>query len=167
LVSDAHREQVLSYLHAQAGKLSTEQLLVKRQVEVDNLLATVAGLSSDEASWAPEGEWSAVRILQHVLEGVQEYRGYIAGAATGRSAADRPAPLPEATVPALSAALRREHGKTQKLLLSLDASPATRTVDGVFGPLNWREWALFERVHYLDHVNQVRALKDQLDTPGR
>ena len=162
MVSEDQRQQVWSYLQSQAAKLSTEELLVKRQTEVDRLLAEAGEMTEEQAAWAPEGEWSALQILQHVVDSFGSYRQTISRLGSGREIpGDQPGKA-AATVPELSRAIQREHGKTQKLLLSLGDVPADRRENSdLFGDLNWREWALFERVHLLDHVNQIRSLKER------
>ena len=32
-----------------------------------------------------------------------------------------------------------------------------------FGPLSWREWLLFMRVHDLDHMRQIEAIADRFE----
>lgn len=168
MVTDQQREEVTSYLHTQAAKLSVEQLLEKRAQEVEALLRSVAGLSDDEARWAPGGEWDAVTILQHVFDSQPAYRQRIARLATGLELREAPIAAPVATVQALSAGIRQQLQRSQALIRSVADRPTDRVEDSErFGDLNWREWALFERVHVKDHLLQVQALKAQLDTPGR
>lgn len=168
MVTEQQRDEVSSYLRSQAAKLTVQQLLEKRAQEVDELLMTVAGLSEDEARWAPDGEWDALTILQHVFDSQPDYRQRIARLATGLELREAPIATPIATVQALSAGIRLQSQRSQALISSVADRPVDRMEDSDrFGDLNWREWALFERVHVKDHVLQIRALKEQMDTPGR
>jgi hypothetical protein len=167
MVTSPQRDEVVSYLHAQAAKLTPAQVMEKLSAEVESLLASAAGFSEDEARWAPEGEWNALQILEHVLESAPSYRQSVARL-TRHPVNDAFEPPPVSTIPALSAAIRAELATTVAFVRSVGDAPADRTeVSDLFGPLNWREWALFERVHVRDHVLQLRALKSGLDTPGR
>ena len=108
-----------------------------------------------------------MRILEHMLESFAGYRRTISRTGRGVDIDDPPPAPPPSTVAALAAAIRAENEKTQALIRALGDAPADCREPSDFGDLNWREWALFERVHLLDHVLQIRALKERLDTPGR
>ena len=68
MVSEQQRQDVTSYLHAQAARMTTDQLLAKCAAEVEALLTATAGLDEDEFRWSPDGEWSAQTILQHLVD---------------------------------------------------------------------------------------------------
>ena len=63
--------------------------------------------------------------------------------------------------------LKQRQHKLEELAAPLRQQGLTVTVDVVwdhpfFGPLNWREWLLFLRVHDLDHARQVASINEAL-----
>ena len=66
------------------GPTMPQRMLAEAERAWGQLLAATVGLSDESASQQPEGAWSAMRVLEHILEVEQNYL-----AAAKRARADR------------------------------------------------------------------------------
>jgi hypothetical protein len=56
--------------------------------------------------------------------------------------------------------------ETAELVSSLPEGNLERTWDHpAFGPLNFREWIAFQRIHAMDHIQQMEKIKAHPDYP--
>jgi hypothetical protein len=136
------------------------------------------GMTDEQAMFTPptptgpegEDEWCAKEVLGHVLasqRGLNVTIAQMAGVdppaqaeqirSMGvKSEEDETRPLAE---------LRREItavcDESQRLVTSLPESDklAEKFPHPVFGPLNLKEWFAFHRVHGMDHIQQIDAIK--------
>ena len=110
-------------------------------------------------------------VVGHMLGSGEAINREIAGLAAGREASppgrtgltaggDRP-------IEELRRALAGLWAETGQLVASLpEAGNLERTWDHPwFGPLNFKEWIAFQRLHALDHLQQMERLKEHPDYP--
>ena len=161
---DEQTQQALSYIRHQASKgLSDLSALVERTAA--DCAHCLEGVSEEQASFKPGEEWSVKEVLGHMLvsgAGVnREIASLVAGQPPVREArmgvvagADRP-------IDELRQRLARLWRETARLAASLpeDGSVERTWEHPVFGPLNFREWIAFQRIHALDHVQQIEQVK--------
>jgi hypothetical protein len=158
------REQALSYMRHQASKsLGDLVALVERTgADCDRCLEDV---SEEQAAFRYDEEWSIKEVLGHMLDSGKGVNKEIAnlvenspsekearmGVASG---ADRP-------VGELRQALADLWRETARLVGSLpEGGNLERTWEHpAFGPLNFREWIAFQRLHAMDHVQQMEKVK--------
>jgi uncharacterized damage-inducible protein DinB len=166
VVGDDIRERVASYLAHQATK-ETAYLRSLIERERMRLLGAPEGLSEAQASWKPQpDEWSVKEVLRHVCAAersvVEVVTSLAAGATpqggreTGRQDPDESATLGEL--------VDRLRGERQRLLAFLDSLPPSADLSVTFphpffGPLNFKGWVAFQRVHDGDHINQIESIK--------
>jgi hypothetical protein len=75
------------------------------------------------------------------------------------SGADRP-------IGELRQALARLWRETARLAVSLPEAGLERTWEHpMFGPLNPEEWIAFQRLHAMDHIQQIEIIKANPDYP--
>ncbi len=166
MVSDDVREQVVSYLAHQATKEAADlRALIER--ERTRLLGSLEGVSEVQASWKPQpDEWSIKEVLRHVLaaeSGVTEIVTSLAAGVTpeGERETGRQDPDESANLGDLVERLRAER---QRLLAFLDSLPPSADLSVTFphpffGPLNFKGWVAFQRVHDGDHIGQIEGNK--------
>lgn len=158
--------RVTSYVAHQAAKEpgAIKEVIQKGQ---DQLLGLIDGLSEGQAAFKPgPDDWSVLEVLQHLIE---SKRG-VARRCVLLARGETPAPLgaigtidrePPASLAQARSALEAAHGES--LAFADSISPATnleaRFEHPMFGPLNCREWAVFQRVHDGDHALQIQQIK--------
>ena len=163
--------RVSSYMLAQ-GEKHTWTALWPRVVQGRlDFLAAIDRVSAEQAAWKPNpDDWSIEEVAQHVLDGSKRVANLIVNLSQGREAslspqeigavdpAQRPA---DAAWPQLVDALIDDSRAFANLIEGLPEPPAwqPRAAHPFFGELHGRAWYLFQRVHDIDHANQVKAIK--------
>ncbi len=164
------REQALSYIRHQADKSMSDMaaLMERTGADCDRCLE---GVSEEQAGFQYDQEWSMKEVLGHMLvsgKGVNnEIANLVENNPSGKKArmgvvsgADRP-------IGELRQVLADLWADTGQLVGSLpeDSNPK-RTLDHpLFGPLNLREWIAFQRLHAMDHVQQMEKVQAHPDYP--
>ena len=176
-LTDDVQERVVSYIRHQAAK---EPEAIKDIVQTghEKLLALLDGMSEEQATFKPSpDEWSVLEVLDHV---VTAKRG-VARTCVTLSRGDAPRGIGEegqetspqdgvtgkhfSSLAEARAGAETAHAKMIEFIggiaqgVDLDA----RYNHFLFGPLNCREWAAFQRVHDGDHGNQIEKV---LASPG-
>ena len=160
------QQRVRGYLQTQAAKLSVVELTEKVRSDMDQLHAAAAGVAAERFCDRPAAqEWSANEVMAHVLDGAKSVSGSIV-AVLDRGAT--PGPLfdriektdDRRTADEWWSALVVER---EALFQRVKAATGDEHLDVTwqhpfFGPLNWREWLLFLRIHDLDHARQIAAI---------
>ena len=158
--------RVRSYLASQSMKRTPAQIVEAiREAHRQFLEATVA--IPDAAFRTPPraGEWAAVDVLGHVCTiATLEEQAMHSVIELG----EKPADISDSIEPASPGATRDEMLATLETLrqrmiaVALQADPEAHLDitwgHREFGPMNWREWLLFARVHTLDHARQMQAI---------
>ncbi len=161
-------QRVRSYLLSQANKLSVPELVDKVRRDTLPLREAAAAVPSARFFERPgPGEWSAAEVLTHVLE-MNEY-----GAQAIEGVLDHGMPPPP-TSDEISGKIHRQlrsaedfwqtyQPRRERLFARVLRARGDEHLDVTithrwFGPLSWREWLLFMRVHDLDHLRQLQAI---------
>ncbi len=169
------RDRIRSYIQHNAAKepASIRELVEKGHAQVAGL---IDGLSEEQATFKPSpDDWSVLEVLHHVVSakrGVARLcqrlgRGErVAGfGGEGQEQDGVTGGRPFATLGEARAAMDAAH---RALLDFVDGPIATANVETrfahfLFGELNCREWAAFQRVHDGDHAGQIEKV---LAAPG-
>lgn len=171
------QQQVLSYLRHQADKDSEDLAALMERTAAD-CARCLDGISEEQAVFRPalsgaEGydqEWSIKEVLGHMLASGTGVNREIVNLAEDRpsagearmgvvSGADRP-------IGELRQALARLWRETVRLAASLPEAGLERTWEHpMFGPLNPGEWIAFQRLHAMDHIQQIEIIKANPDYP--
>jgi hypothetical protein len=172
-VPDDEVTKLVSYLKYQAEK-EPEAIREFVQGSHDSLLGILDGITEEQAAFKPSADvWSVLEVLDHVVTAKREVCRLCTGLASGKTY-DGVGPEEErATVQdglsrvhfeSLDDARSAAETEHAGLLAFIDGiSPETnveaRYKHFIFGALNCREWAAFQRVHDLDHRNQIEQVK--------
>lgn len=166
--------RIRSYLASQSMRRTPAQLVETVQEAQQQFLAAVATVPDSLLRTTPlEGEWSAIDVLLHVrtIAAIDE-SAISAVLERGEQPPDIEdiivaAPL-ETTRTELLADLERFRQQLIAVVLQADPEAHLDITWGhrEFGPMNWREWLLFARVHTLDHVRQIQAIAAALGIQG-
>jgi DinB family protein len=184
--------RMLEYLKIRATEMTTEGIRERIRAAAQELENVVAQASATEARQRPiEGKWNIAEVVDHIsqtqIRGTEELRHLLAGRRPPlppvyealRSGAGTWAPWE---------LLREElHTANQAMIDLLESAPeqpplpgapTVKTVmvtlralpDGTTGPqiyfveVQWKEYALLQRLHLLDHRTQVKNLHALLTT---
>jgi len=180
--------RMLEYLKTRASEITTAGIRERIRAAAHELEAVVAQVPESDARRRPvEGKWHIAEVVDHIsqtqIRGTEELRHLLGG---------RRPPLPPVYEALRSGAgtwapwdlLKAElHTANQAMIELLESAPeeapATLTVktvmvtlrahsDGTTTPqiyfvdLPWKEYALLQRLHLLDHRTQVKKLRASL-----
>ena len=165
------RDRISSYIAHQAGK-DPEAIKNLLQKGHDQLLSLIDGLSEDQALFKPgPDEWSALDVLRHVVGSRRGVARRCSVLARGEASASFEPADEVAAFASLSEARGALDAGHQELLSSVRALTPDANVDVTFdhpffGPLNCREWAVFQRLHEGDHAGQIEQIKAASGFPG-
>jgi hypothetical protein len=158
--------RVRSYLASQAMRRTPEQLVeALREAHRQFLLAVAAVPEAAFRSVPKEGEWSAADVLSHVRRiAAYEERSIRSVIERGEQPGHVADVLEHAPANAeredLLADIEAHRERLIAVVLRADKDAHLDIVWGhsEFGPMNWREWMLFARIHTLDHARQTQAI---------
>ena len=163
--------RVRSYLAAQANKLAIPELVAKVREDTAPLRAIGASVPAARFTERPAaGEWSAAEVYTHIVQinerGASAIEGILDEGAIPETIADT---ISGDTLAGLVTAEdywrvyreRRERLLGRVLRAAGDERLDVKITHRQFGPLSWREWLLFMRVHDLDHMRQLQAIARQ------
>jgi hypothetical protein len=172
-IPEERRALAVAYLQ-EGGLRSAAEIEAIVEEGHSALLHAIDGLSTAQAAYKPTpDEWSVLELMGHVVTGKQLVAALCASLAEGR--------LPPGFGPALEVEAAQD-GVTVARFETLETARAAacdahaalldfvRSADGpvnvemtfrhfVFGPLNCRGWAAFQRLHDDDHRPQVDAIR--------
>lgn len=170
-MQDSEAQRIRGYLVAQAAKLSIPELVDKLRRDALPLRDVAASVPADRFLDRPaEGEWSAAEVFTHVLEMTEHGDAAISAIIAGERP---PARVRDAVSGIARSGLRsaedywrtfetlREPFYERVLVARGDEHLDVKLEHPTFGPLNWREWLLFMRVHDLDHARQIQAIAER------
>ena len=181
----AEAMRMVDYLRSRSTALDMKGIRERVRAAADELERVVAAVSSEEARLRPiPNQWTIAEVVDHIaqtqIRAAEELRHLFRGRRPPgppvyealRSGAAAWAPWPE-----LVEGLRSANRELLDLLGSSPESEAsdkarvrtilvvTRTLpDGKVGPqifveeLNWREYAILQRLHLRDHRTQVKKI---------
>ena len=158
--------RIRSYLASQSMRRTPAQLVETLQEAQQQFLAAVATVPDALLRTTPrEGEWSTIDVLLHVrtIAAIDE-----TAITAVLERGEKPPDIEDAIVPAPLQTTRTElladleRLRKQLIAVVLQADPEAHLdiswSHREFGPMNWREWLLFARVHTLDHARQIQAI---------
>jgi hypothetical protein len=163
------QQQVLSYLRHQADKDAADLAALMERTATE-CARSLEGISEEQAAFQYDQEWSIKDALGHMLAS-----GTGVNREIGNLTEDRPS-AGEARMGVVSGAdrplgeLRRVLAEfwteTVRLAASLPEAGPERTFEHpMFGSLNAREWVAFQRLHAMDHIQQIEMIKANPDYP--
>lgn len=169
---DAERERVRGYLIAQAAKLSLPDLVAKVQSDARPIEAVARSVPAERFRERPGAEdWSAAEVFAHIVDMTEHGADAIESVIDGKA-------VPRRIEDQLIAAVRSDTRTAEDFWRAYSDRRAqlyARVLDArgdehldvtiqhpLFGPLNWREWFLFMRVHDLDHLRQMQTVAEHL-----
>ena len=166
VLPDEARQTVVSYL-AHQGKKDTSAIVAVIERERQRLLDVLAEVSREQAAFAPSpGQWTIRDVAEHVAAAERGVLETIARL-TGTTA---PPQGPPAAGRSLAELRQHLSGVRAQLLglvegLAQDANLEAKHEHVFFGPLNWKEWLAFQRVHDGDHIDQIEAIRGASSYP--
>ena len=158
------REQALSYMRHQASK-SLADLATLMERTTDDCDRCLEDVSEEQAAFRYDEEWSIKEVLGHMLDsgkGVnKDLANLVENSPSEKEARMGVASGAERPVGELRQALADLWRETARLVGSLpEGGNLERTWEHpAFGPLNFREWIAFQRLHAMDHVQQMEKVK--------
>jgi hypothetical protein len=169
--------RVRGYLLSQTEKYDLVDLWPRVIAERLNYLQAIEGVTDAQAAWRPghgEGEdaWSILEITQHITTWTRNVVAMLEAMSQGQEGSKLPPGYLDADLTKSLAQSRRELIEATMGLSVFMARPnadkdLSMTVEHpFFGPLTIRGWALFQRVHDVDHVAQVNTLKAMEQFPA-
>jgi hypothetical protein len=159
-------ERIRGYLVGQAERRSWIELWPRVVGPRAELLDEIGGVSEEQAAFKPSAEdWSISECVQHAFEASIGTLELIEGMAAGeRVDRDPDPPLDPAEVrfADLRAGFIAHSSQFAGLLGRLPEEPNLELTapHKFFGDLNSRAWFLFQRIHDIDHHNQIKAVKE-------
>jgi len=183
--------RLLDYIRTRAAGLDAMRLRARVRAAAGELEAALTGLDeADARRQVLAGEWTVAQVVDHVAQSTVRSAEELRHLAAGR----RP-PGPPVYEALLSGAAHRVpwaelteglRESTAALDASLGEPPAASATGGVTAPailfvvgpdgrsapvlftaeLTWAEYALVQRLHFLDHRSQIRALRAALAGPA-
>lgn len=165
--------RIRSYLASQSQKRTPAQIVdAVREAHHQFLQATNAIPDAIFSTPLHTGEWAAIDILEHVCAVADlEDRAIRTVIEHGQRPADiREVPIVAPhTIPREQLLSTLEATRERLFASVLQADPQAHLDitwgHDEFGPMNWREWLLFARVHTLDHTRQMQAVAATLTPP--
>ncbi|MCH8065601.1 MAG: DinB family protein [Chloroflexi bacterium] len=163
-VPDDLKERVLSYIAHQSEKQPEGIAGVVEQGH-DQLVGLLEGLSDEQAAFKASAEdWSVLEVLRHVVGSKRGVARRCSVLARGEASASFEPADEVGSFASLSEARAALDAGHRELLASVRAPTPDANVDVTFdhpffGPLNCREWAVFQRVHDGDHAGQIEKIK--------
>jgi len=188
--AQTERTRLVEYIRTRAAGLDGPRLQARVRAAAAEFEAALAGLDEDAARrTALSGEWTVAEVVDHVAQstvraaeelrhlrdgrrppGPPVYEALVSGAAHRVPWTELVDGLREA-IAALAAALGE--GAPAPRAASAVTAPAVLVVSGaatapeIFtAELTWPEYALVQRLHFLDHRAQVRRLRAALTPPA-
>jgi hypothetical protein len=181
---------MVDYLATRAAALSPAEIRARVRSAMEEFEAAFADLSEEDARARPiAGKWTIGEVLDHVAQSqvraAEELRHLVAGRRPPmppvyeglRSGAPAWAPLAQLIADvreanrALLDAIPEESDSEAKGVAVIVAN--SKLADGSMKPqiflhdVNWREYALLQRLHLLDHRRQIRELREAICAGAR
>lgn len=163
--------QAQAYARHQAAK-SLPELAELMERTRDECARCLEDVTEAQAAFMRGDEWSIKQVLGHAIGSAKAVNREIENLAAGRP----PSITAQTGIPAggersieeLRQAMDGLWAETMGLLASLpeDGNLDQKWEHPWFGPLNFKEWIAFQRMHTIDHVQQIEKMKSQPGYPG-
>lgn len=162
---EGERERIRRWLIEQAAAHDPEALLARVGEALAELRAAAEAIPPQRFDERPPGDaWSPRDCLAHLVEWHMRAGAMVLHVAlTGELPPDRVPDLPAGRDELIGELERAQESLAEHVRA---ADPAgyvdVRWEHPFFGPLNWREWLLFLRIHARDHSRQLTAMREAL-----
>ena len=162
-------QKALEYMRYQGAK-SFDDLIALIDRTGAQWSGALEGMSGQQATFQPEGEWCAKEVLGHLItanRGINQQIADMAGVQSPR-AAERARAMGEISseyermdIGELRGEVDDVFVEIKQLMSSLASSDKLdqKFPHPMFGPLNLKEWFAFHRVHAMDHIQQLDKIK--------
>jgi DinB superfamily len=189
------RARTLDYFRTRAAELDAPRIRARVRSAGAELEATLAGLAETDARRPGRpGEWTVAQVVDHIAQstvraaeelrhllaghrppGPPVYEGLLSGAAHRVPWSELIQGLREANAAldnVLAEAARHAlpdggaAAATVPTILTAGAPDPASEPELFAAELSWKEYALVQRVHFLDHREQIRRLRAALSTPS-
>jgi hypothetical protein len=164
-------KQAVAYCAYQANKgIDSLASLMERTGE--DWKRCLDGVSEKQAGFAPTGEWSTKEVVTHFLQATASVNTQIVKITAGKDPGSltEPADKPKVTasVPELSAQTVAIFGEIAGLTRSLEGNAhlGKQFPHPAFGQLDVLQWIAFQRLHGMDHMQQVEKSKADAAYPA-
>jgi hypothetical protein len=168
-------EQAVAYCRHQASKGidSLVALMERTQADWERCLE---GITQEQADFAPGSEWSARQVVNHFLDVTDGVNHQIARVTAGGElgATDEELVAEEGkfseakTVAEMRAGVATIFDRIKELTRGLEGNPHLEKTfpHPLFGQLNILEWIAFQRMHGMDHMQQIDKNKADAGYPA-
>jgi hypothetical protein len=178
-IPDELRAQVVSFVRAGGAKTPAEIEAIVQDGH-DALVVALTGLSDTQAAHKPSADdWSILELMDHVVTTKQVVVGLCRNLGDGhwppgigpefqeQNAQDGVTISRFATLADARIAADAAHGDLVGFIRGLNASTnvEVRFSHFLFGALNAREWAVFQRIHDVDHTPHIGQIKASCGFP--
>ena len=171
-------ERITSYIQHNAAK-DAPALHELVQTGHERLVGLLDGLSPQQAAFKPTPDvWCVLEVLHHVASAKRGVARICERLATGeqipgagREGDEQDGITRGEPFATLAEARTAMDGAHRELLAFIDGPLSSANTDArfnhfVFGDLNCREWAAFQRVHDGDHAGQIEQVKSAEGYPA-
>ena len=166
-------QRVRDYLISQGGKYPFGELWVRSIAARLELIKEVTDVNQNQADFSfDSAEWTISEILEHVMTSTHTVTNLISELAIGNtgdsSNIDPPRKVSNLSIDELRKGLLDGAFKWTSMTDNLPFMPNMDQMSNhsFFGDLHAGAWYLFQRVHDLDHLNQIRNNKSHTDYPN-
>ena len=178
-IADDRRAAAIAFVQGNAAKSPPEIEAVVQEGH-DALLAALDGLSEAQAQYKPSADdWCVLELMAHVVTTKRVFASMCENLSAGHwppgvgeewqeeSRQDGVTLAKFETLADALAAAQSAHDDLLKHIRALDtANTEIRFRHFVFGDLNSREWAVFQRIHDGDHTPQIGSIRASSGFPG-
>jgi hypothetical protein len=164
-------KKAVEYCAYQAGK-GIDSLAALMERTGEDWKSCLNGVSEKQAEFAPKGEWSTKEVVTHFLQATASVNNQIVRITQGKDPGSltEPAEKPTvtATVPELSAQTVAIFGEIAGLTRSLEGNAylGKQFPHPAFGQLDVLQWIAFQRLHGMDHMQQIEKNKADAAYPA-
>lgn len=169
------KEWVLAFI-AEHSMKEPAQIAAVVQEGHDEVLAAIAPLSDAQAKQKlADDSWSVLDAMAHVVTTKEVCAGLCGSLAGGsrppgigpeweeEAAQDGITNVSFDTLAAAREAAVTAHQQLLGTISNLESANLDVTFKHyIFGPMNARQWAIFQRIHDGDHIAQIRAMAEEL-----
>jgi hypothetical protein len=164
-------KQAVAYCAYQANK-GIDSLAALMERTGEDWKRCLDGVSEKQAEFAPKGEWSTKEVVSHFLQATAGVNTQIERITQGKDPGSltEPAEKPTVTasVPELSAQTVAIFGEIAGLTRSLEGNAhlGKQFPHPAFGQLDMLQWIAFQRLHGMDHMQQIEKNKADAGYPS-
>ena len=166
-------QRVREYLISQGEKYPFKELWIRAIAARLELIKEVSDVNQDQADFSfDKDEWTISEILEHVINSTSRVTDLISDLTRGgigdSSNIDPPRQLSHSKIDDLRQRILEGAFKWTAMTDNLPDTPnmENNSNHGFFGDLHAGGWYMFQIVHDLDHLNQIRNNKSHTDYPN-